>query len=355
MKPLSNKVNTEALCILHARDADISHTGRFQNYIAFGDWVDSSTGPAIRFHGGIPFSGCLDNAPVMYFNIYGDCTIAPVMWMNEHNCPNVFDEEILKQVTFFIQINLPILYLVFERHLDKEDSLAYFQGRVSWEGMLSSIYGIPDELFAGLLSCENAAQLHTFCVSQQIYGKTELEYNRPLLCQKLKARNIRIFETELRGEDTVLTKYNGRSAIVQIPEDTNIIDADVFLGHAEIKKLIIPESVNVIGTGAFSGCSGLESLMIPANVWEVAERAFAQCTQLRCVCIEESNNHEIYLSENAFLGCANLTEVYLSSDTIPEGNPFQECPNLILYCKAGSYAEKYSKENDIPYHSMNRD
>ena len=353
MQQLSKRVNTEALCVLRACDADISRTGRFQDFVAFGDWAASGSGPSIWFHGGTPFSGQLDNAPVIRFNIYGDCTIAPSLWMSEQNFPNVYDEEYVKQITHFIQINLPILYLVCERYLDKMDALAYFEGRLAWEQMLSSIYRIPDELYAGLFACENAARLHTFCVSHKVYGKEEVEYDRPLLCQALKARDVRMFEIELQGEDIVLTKYNGSSALVRIPEDISIIGTDAFSGHTEINKLIIPDSVQVVGEGAFSGCTGLTSLIIPASVWEVSERAFAQCTRLCSICFQKHNDHEIHLSENAFMGCVNLTEVFLHSDVIPEGNPFHACPNLVICCNAGSYAEEYAKENSIPYRCVN--
>lgn len=349
MHPLNNKVNTDALCVLHARDADMARTGKFREYAAFGDWADQSGGPSIRFHGGTPFSGRLDNAPVMHFNIYGDCMIAPAMWMNAHNCPNVFDEEFIKQITFFIQINLPILYLVYERYLDKEDALAYFEGRMAWENMIALVHGIPEALYVGLLACEDNAQLHTFCVGEQIYGNQKLEPGRPLLCETLKFRNTRIFETEFQGENVVLIRYNGRSAIVRIPEYIDAIGADTFSGHKEIKKLILPESIQFIGAGAFFGCSGIQTLIIPASVWDVSNRAFAQCTQLRSVYAETQPDHEMFLTKDAFYGCINLKEIFLPESVLVDGHPFENCPQIHIVCAAGSDVEQYARNNGIPY------
>ena len=138
MKRLGKQADANTLCVLHASDANMSRTGYFQEYIAFGNWVDSCDGPSIRFHGGSPFSGRLDNAPVMCFNIYGNCKIVPAMWMNENNCPNVYDDKFINQITTFIQINLPILYLVYNRFLDKEDALAYFKGTIDFKNLLKN-------------------------------------------------------------------------------------------------------------------------------------------------------------------------------------------------------------------------
>ena len=346
MKPLNNKANTDALCVLFARNADETRTGKFREYVAFGDWTDEIRGPSVRFHGGTPFSRQLYNAPIMYFNIYGDCMIAQAVWMNEHNCPNAFDEDFVRQIIYFVQTNLPILYLVYERYLDKEDARAYFEGRMAWENMIALVHGIPEALYVGLLACEDNAQLHTFCVGEQIYGNQKLEPGRPLLCETLKFRNTRIFETEFQGENVVLIRYNGRSAIVRIPE---YIDADAFSGHKEIKKLILPESIQFIGAGAFSGCSGIEMLIIPASVWDVSDRAFTQCTQLRSVHVEIQPDHEILLGEDAFCGCTNLKEIFLPESVLIEGHPFANCPQLHIVCAAGSDVEKYARNNGIPY------
>ena len=53
---------------------------------------------------------------------------------------------------------------------------------------------------------------------------------------------------------------------------------------------------------------------------------------------------------NAFSRCKRLTSV-----TIPDSvksidfGVFKGCPNLTIHAPAGSYAEQYAKEHDIPF------
>lgn len=430
MKRLGKQTDANTLCVLHASDANMSRTGYFQEYIAFGNWVDSCDGPSIRFHGGSPFSGRLDNAPVMCFNIYGDCKIVPAMWMNENNCPNVYDDKFINQITTFIQINLPILYLVYNRFLDKEDALAYFKGTIDWCAMLSSVYRFPNEVYTGLFACENNAQLHEFCVLEGLYGKQEIISDRSILCAKLEGMVHPIFETTCYGDEFVLLKYNGCEETVNIPEGVDRIGSEAFSGHKEIRKIVFPDTVQTIDKRAFSGCCGIEMLLLPPSIWDVCEDAFSECTRLQTVCFEAQQTHDLYLSKDAFRGCISLTEIILPQDVIPEGNPFGacpnlrkiaihdtpgytrdgfainaivysdvlwvgcngtavpngtkeidtgafadcpdlkelfipnsvvkihresflQCPNLVIHCNAGSCAEHYAIENNIPYHCVN--
>ena len=64
---------------------------------------------------------------------------------------------------------------------------------------------------------------------------------------------------------------------------------------------MIPDSVTEIGMDAFSHCTGLTSITIPDSVTEIGY--------------------------NAFEGCNNLT----------------------IYAPAGSYAEQYTKKENIPF------
>lgn len=349
MKWLRNALDVDALCVLRARDADTERTGKILQYVAFGDWTDDSEGPSVRFHGGTPYTGRLDNTPVMRFNIYGDCKITPSMWMDVHNCPNAFDEEYLSRIRIFIQTNLPILYLVYERHLDKTDALAYFEGRMDWKSMISSVYRIPDELYNGLLCCKNNAQLHTFCVSGEIYGKRDLEYGRPLLCERLRTSCLRAFEIEWQENGFTITQYNGNSPVVWLPEYIDAIGTEAFSGHSEIRKLILPNVVQTIDTGAFSDCSGLETLIIPASVRNIASEAFARCASLRSVYIENASKYSQYLWEDAFCDCVNLEEIHLPESVFVDGHPFENSPRLHIVCTADSNAEQYAREYGIPY------
>ena len=56
------------------------------------------------------------------------------------------------------------------------------------------------------------------------------------------------------------------------------------------------------------------------------------------------------IGQNAFAFCTNLLEVTIpGSVTSIDSSAFFECPNVKIKAPAGSYAETYAKENNIPF------
>lgn len=112
----------------------------------------------------------------------------------------------------------------------------------------------------------------------------------------------------------------------------------------------IPQSVTHIGREAFSGCGALTGVTVPAGVEEIGDSAFSGCAGMMNVSIPDSVTRIGY---NAFFGCKSLTGLI-----IPEGvthivyGAFRSCPNLTIHAPAGSYAEQYAKENDIPFEAI---
>ena len=91
-----------------------------------------------------------------------------------------------------------------------------------------------------------------------------------------------------------------------------------------MKSVIIPNSVTSIGMHAFGRCNDLTSINIPESVTYIGWDAFSGCTGLTSITIPNSVTS---IGEGAFSGCNNLT----------------------IYGTAGSNAEKYANENDIPF------
>ncbi len=200
-------------------------------------------------------------------------------------------------------------------------------------------------------------------------------------------------------EDGTLIQYRGTGADVVIPEGVRKIGSSLFGGcngkyinRGNLTNIMIPDSVISIGARAFKECSNLTNIVIPESVISIKEQAFTQCTGLTNVVIPQSVSEigegvfwgcssltcvEIpgSVSEIAwqlFLYCTNLTSVvfsdgvtkigdafgYCSSLTrvvIPESvteiyrDAFRACNSVTIYGKAGSYAETYAKENNIPF------
>jgi hypothetical protein len=147
-----------------------------------------------------------------------------------------------------------------------------------------------------------------------------------------------------------LSHYYGKGGVVMIPEDLSLReignfsfsnfeyilkteeelafdDAETskqwYIGDNTVTKVVIPEGVKKIGCYAFANLTALEEVVLPSTL------------------------HEI--DYGAFYGCAGLTVVRIPANVTEIGKwVFQDCKNLTVYAPAGSYAETYAKENNIP-------
>ena len=80
----------------------------------------------------------------------------------------------------------------------------------------------------------------------------------------------------------------------------------------------------VIEKSAFSCCEELVELSLPKSVIEIQANAFSWCSKLK----------KIKIGENV---------------TLIEENAFWNCSGITIHTPAGSYAETYAKENNIPF------
>ncbi len=111
-------------------------------------------------------------------------------------------------------------------------------------------------------------------------------------------------------EDGVLRNKNNGSLIAVVPQPQGSIN--------------IPTTVTQIAEGALSNCDELISVNIPEGVTSIKCAAFQSCLKLTSVFIPESVKH---IDSFVFVGSVHLT----------------------IYGKAGSYAETYAKDYEIPF------
>ena len=76
--------------------------------------------------------------------------------------------------------------------------------------------------------------------------------------------------------------------------------------------------------GVFAYCGNLSKIVLPKGLKQIGQNTFSDCTSLSDLSIPESVT------------------------TIGEA-AFSRCPNLTIHAPAGSYAERYAKENNIPF------
>ena len=134
---------------------------------------------------------------------------------------------------------------------------------------------------------------------------------------------------------------------VTIPNNVAGIDGKTFLGCTGLTNITIGKGVTIIGQYALGNCTGLTSVTIPGSVTDIGGGAFSGCTRLTSVTIGDGVTH---IWEGAFFDCTGLTNVTIPSNVTEIGEEaFEGCDNLTIHGKAGSYAERYAKENNIPF------
>ena len=111
---------------------------------------------------------------------------------------------------------------------------------------------------------------------------------------------------------------------VKFGSSLRLIGVNAFMNCISMEEAVLPESLEIIESGAFFGCRNLQNMQIPVNVKRISGAAFKNCAELEYVSIPESVT---------FIG----------------DDAFGQCPKLTIHAPAGSYAESYAKEHNIPF------
>ena len=88
-------------------------------------------------------------------------------------------------------------------------------------------------------------------------------------------------------KEGVLTKYNGPSGDIVIPEGVETIGNQVFQNR-QIKSVLFPSTLKKIGKESFRECRKLNKIIFPNKLIEIGEEAFHGCERLSLVMF--SNN-----------------------------------------------------------------
>ena len=107
-------------------------------------------------------------------------------------------------------------------------------------------------------------------------------------------------------KDGVLEKYNGKDAVVVIPDFVTAIGSWVFDPKANITSIAIPNGVTKIGDSAFAHCVNITSVSIPESVTHIGDWAFDLCENLKSIKIPRNVAH---IGIKVFANCSRLKSI----------------------------------------------
>ena len=143
----------------------------------------------------------------------------------------------------------------------------------------------------------------------------------------------------------ILNQYGGKELI--IPDNVNLF-FDTRLPHTpNLERLRLPTTLTEINYSMFYNCDSLVAVEIPSSVTKIGSNAFSDSDALSNIVIPDSVTE---IAPYAFSGCTSLTSATIPTSVTSIGeNAFNRCPNLTIYGQAGSYAQQYALDNQIPF------
>ena len=122
---------------------------------------------------------------------------------------------------------------------------------------------------------------------------------------------------------------------------------NAFKNSSELESVTVEAALNEIGYLAFYNCSRLKNIEFKKPVGTISRSAFNRCTALESIALPHGC---IKICTYAFRTCKSLRKIVIpSSVDIIEPDAFLESPNVVIYCKKDSAAERYAIENGLKY------
>ena len=164
------------------------------------------------------------------------------------------------------------------------------------------------------------------------------------------------FEVEDYADGCRIKKYTGpNEGAVVIPsciggKKVVEIGDEAFFDYRGLTSITIPDSVMVIDRCAFAFCTSLASVTIPDSVTAINMGAFVFCESLASVTIPNSITE---FGAQAFLNCESLISITIPDSVTEFGmGALENCYQLTIHAPAGSAAEQYAKDYDIPFQPL---
>ncbi|HFI0336023.1 TPA: leucine-rich repeat protein [Streptococcus suis] len=139
-------------------------------------------------------------------------------------------------------------------------------------------------------------------------------------------------------------KWAGLTNVI-LPSTLTKIDSRTF-ESTSIKFIDVPNGVSEIGDGAFRFNTELETVKLPKELKKLGGYLFEGNEKMTLLVLPDKVES---IDVNAFVNMPNLEKVYIPASVNSIGENLIFNPNTTFYVTAGSYAEKYMKERNIPY------
>ena len=179
------------------------------------------------------------------------------------------------------------------------------------------------EIPEGVLTLEEYAFYNSTVLKKVILpdSVTTIGKNAFSGCTNLSVWN---YPSSLSSAGTGIFENDAFLKVMTVPEGVKDLPENVFNGANELVRINLPESLETIGSNAFTRAVSLKKVILPSLVNKINTYAFANMTGLTDIWIDENVTS---IGNNAFRGCTNVT----------------------IHGIAGSYAQTYAVNNNIPF------
>lgn len=258
-----------------------------------------------------------------------------------------------------------------------------------------SLIVVGDDSFLDCVSLEQKPDISKVSL-KNCDTNAEIEYD---YCNLDVLKNEWDYCIYSRSNECAIKKYKGNGYEIKVPErifgvpvteigmdcfSTGLTSTSCGSGaqqkhNKSIVSITLPDTVKKILSRAFSGCKSLKSINIPQEC-DIGSGVFLGCEKLASKdkliifndivyqCTDKSSCYSVYhinqerfdvvipqgvkkIADGAFSNCK-----YVDSVTVPdsvtdiEKYSFSNCSDqLMIKCRAGSYAETFAKENGLKY------